>query len=72
MEPPHAKWFLGGKLNASVNWLDRHVRAGRGTAWASGEGIGAAGTARSPRATTTLADPAVVAKLRDQYESQET
>ena len=28
--PPHAKWFLGGKLNASVNCLDRHVRAGRG------------------------------------------
>ena len=27
---PHAKWFLGGKLNASVNCLDRHVRAGRG------------------------------------------
>ena len=26
--PPHAKWFLGGKLNASVNCLDRHVRAG--------------------------------------------
>ena len=28
-KPPHAKWFLGGKLNASVNCLDRHVRAGR-------------------------------------------
>jgi acetyl-CoA synthetase len=28
--PPHAKWFVGGKLNASVNCLDRHVRAGRG------------------------------------------
>ena len=28
--PPHAKWFIGGKLNASVNCLDRHVRAGRG------------------------------------------
>jgi acetyl-CoA synthetase len=27
---PHAKWFVGGKLNASVNCLDRHVRAGRG------------------------------------------
>jgi len=24
--PPHAKWFVGGKLNASVNCLDRHVR----------------------------------------------
>jgi acetyl-CoA synthetase len=28
-KPPHAKWFLGGKLNASANCLDRHVRAGR-------------------------------------------
>jgi acetyl-CoA synthetase len=25
-KPPHAKWFIGGKLNASVNCLDRHVR----------------------------------------------
>ncbi len=29
-KPPHAKWFLGGKLNASANCLDRHVMAGRG------------------------------------------
>ncbi len=27
--PPHAKWFVGGKLNASVNCLDRHVRGSR-------------------------------------------
>ena len=27
--PPHAQWFLGGRLNASVNCLDRHVRGGR-------------------------------------------
>jgi acetyl-CoA synthetase len=27
--PPHAKWFTGGKLNISVNCLDRHVRGGR-------------------------------------------
>jgi acetyl-CoA synthetase len=26
-KPPHAKWFVGGKLNASVNCLDRHVRS---------------------------------------------
>ena len=25
-KPPHAKWFIGGKLNASVNCLDRHIR----------------------------------------------
>ncbi len=24
-EPPHARWFLGGKLNASVNCIDRHL-----------------------------------------------
>jgi acetyl-CoA synthetase len=29
-DPPHAKWFEGGKLNVSVNCLDRHVDAGRG------------------------------------------
>jgi len=29
-KPPHAQWFVGGKLNASANCLDRHVKAGRG------------------------------------------
>jgi acetyl-CoA synthetase len=29
-EEPFAKWFVGGKLNVSVNCLDRHVAAGRG------------------------------------------
>ena len=28
---PYAKWFVGGKLNASYNCLDRHVAAGRGS-----------------------------------------
>ncbi|MFM7755636.1 MAG: acetate--CoA ligase [Actinomycetota bacterium] len=27
---PDAKWFVGGRLNASYNCLDRHVLAGRG------------------------------------------
>jgi acetyl-CoA synthetase len=27
--PPHAKWFIGGTLNASVNCVDRHVRGPR-------------------------------------------
>ncbi len=27
---PYAKWYLGGKLNVSVNCLDRHVDAGLG------------------------------------------
>ncbi|HWB31210.1 MAG TPA: acetate--CoA ligase [Vicinamibacterales bacterium] len=26
-QPPHAKWFVGGKLNASVNCVDRHARS---------------------------------------------
>lgn len=37
---PYAKWFLGGKLNACDNCVDRHIRAGLGdkTAWiAEGE-----------------------------------
>jgi acetyl-CoA synthetase len=25
-KPPHARWFLGGRLNISANCLDRHVR----------------------------------------------
>jgi acetyl-CoA synthetase len=29
-EKPFAKWFLGGRINASHNCLDRHVAAGRG------------------------------------------
>src|SRR4051812_4070183 len=28
--PPFYKWFVGGKLNASHNCLDRHVQAGNG------------------------------------------
>jgi acetyl-CoA synthetase len=28
-QPPHAKWFVGGQLNASVNCIDRHVRSAR-------------------------------------------
>ncbi len=27
--PPHAKWFVGGKINASVNCLDRHLKGPR-------------------------------------------
>ena len=28
-KPPHAKWFVGGKLNASYNCLDRHLPSWR-------------------------------------------
>ena len=27
--PPYAQWFIGGKLNASANCLDRHIRTER-------------------------------------------
>jgi acetyl-CoA synthetase len=27
--PPHAKWFVGGKLNAAANCLDRHLEGPR-------------------------------------------
>ena len=26
---PHAKWFIGGKINASVNCVDRHLKGAR-------------------------------------------
>ncbi|WP_030163475.1 acetate--CoA ligase [Spirillospora albida] len=29
-DPPFAKWFVGGELNAAYNCVDRHVEAGRG------------------------------------------
>ncbi|QBR92624.1 acetate--CoA ligase [Nocardioides euryhalodurans] len=29
-DPPFAKWFVGGTLNAAVNCVDRHVDAGHG------------------------------------------
>src|SRR5512145_903947 len=28
-KPPHAKWFVGGTINASVNCVDRHARGAR-------------------------------------------
>jgi acetyl-CoA synthetase len=28
-KPPHAKWFVGGKLNASINCVDRHLAGPR-------------------------------------------
>jgi len=29
-DPPYFKWFIGGKLNACYNAIDRHVKAGKG------------------------------------------
>jgi acetyl-CoA synthetase len=28
-QPPHARWFVGGQLNACVNCVDRHARGSR-------------------------------------------
>src|SRR5512141_2125182 len=28
-QPPYAKWFVGGKLNAAYNCLDRHLDSWR-------------------------------------------
>jgi acetyl-CoA synthetase len=28
-KPPHAQWFVGGKLNVSTNCLDRHLKGAR-------------------------------------------
>jgi len=28
-QPPHAKWFVGGKTNICYNCVDRHIEAGR-------------------------------------------
>ncbi len=28
-QPPNAKWFVGGKLNASANCVDRHIKTSR-------------------------------------------
>src|SRR6187401_190471 len=28
-QPPHAKWFVGGTLNASANCVDRHIKGPR-------------------------------------------
>ncbi|APW99669.1 acetate--CoA ligase [Halobiforma lacisalsi AJ5] len=30
-EPPHYRWFTGGRLNAAYNCIDRHLEAGRKT-----------------------------------------
>ena len=29
-DPPFAKWFVGGRINAAYNCVDRHVAAGKG------------------------------------------
>ena len=28
-DPPHAKWFVGGKINVSYNCIDRHLKSAR-------------------------------------------
>src|SRR4051812_27480792 len=50
--PPFYKWFVGGKLNASHNCLDRHVEAGNGDRvafhWRGGGGGGGGNTPPPP------------------------
>ena len=49
-DPPFAKWFVGGRINAAYNCVDRHVEAGRGDKVAFhwvGEPVDAHGTADS-------------------------
>ncbi|WGX97081.1 acetate--CoA ligase [Nocardioides sp. L-11A] len=48
--PPFAKWYVGGRLNAAYNCVDRHVEAGRGDQVAIhwvGEPVGPDGQAES-------------------------
>ena len=53
-KPPHAQWFVGGKLNASVNCVDRHVRRRRGATRRRSSGRASPATAaRSPTGTCT-------------------
>src|SRR5437660_2961341 len=28
-KPPHAKWFVGGTINVSVNCVDRHIETAK-------------------------------------------
>ena len=59
--PPFYKWFIGGRLNASYNCLDRHVLAGRGERvafhWRGEEGRSATSPTRScsPRCSASRA-----------------
>jgi acetyl-CoA synthetase len=53
--PPFYKWFVGGRINASYNCLDRHVEAGRGDRVAL-HWCGEAGDRRSITYTELLAE----------------
>jgi acetyl-CoA synthetase len=73
-EAPFAKWFVGGKLNAAYNCVDRHVEAGNGDRVAihwEGEPVGDARTltysdllAEVSRAANVLSDLGLVAEDR--------
>ena len=52
-KPPHAKWFVGGKLNASVNCLDRHIDGVRRTRRPSSGRASPATAGRSRTASST-------------------
>ena len=56
-EAPYAKWFIGGKLNVSVNCLDRHVAAGLGerVAYSGKASRATRGPSRTPSFSTRSA-----------------
>lgn len=51
-DAPFAKWFVGGKLNVSVNCVDRHVAAGKGDRVAIHWSASPVITATSPTASS--------------------
>ena len=58
--PPFAKWFVGGKLNAAYNCVDRHVEAGNGDRVAFhwvGEPRATPATSPTPTSRTRSARP---------------
>ncbi len=58
--PPFAKWFVGGKLNAAYNCVDRHVEAGHGDKVAfhwEGEPGTTRGRSPTPSSRTRCARP---------------
>jgi acetyl-CoA synthetase len=73
-DAPFAKWFVGGKLNAAYNCVDRHVEAGNGDRVAiqwEGEPVGDARSltysdllAEVSRAANALTDLGLVAEDR--------
>ncbi len=54
-DPPYAKWFIGGKTNASYNCVDRWVEQGKGdkVAFTGAARRGRPSSGRTPTSTVT-------------------